>query len=237
MSVDFNETLREYLHQMDSLAGDATHGGFYRNQYDFVLRHGKVYAPRPMPPEMWTGAPKHCYGNSIILAAKDGFHYVEGFAIPNFEEKVVMTFEHAWCTDGQFAFDPTWFNPGRAYIGVEFSIERADDCTWNGDGCVLEDRHRGFPLLMQEWKGEDWTKVWPQSNRLDVIRREIVGRKPPTELSPATAAQKLRSMLELVAPEVLAVEMVGASPDEIVEVRRHLTAAENSRLVLEMKGH
>jgi hypothetical protein len=66
--------------------------------------------------------------------------------------------------------DSTWCNTGLAYIGVEFSIERADDATWNGDGHILGDEYRGYPIFREPWKGEDYTIQWPYSDRIEAFK-------------------------------------------------------------------
>lgn len=179
VEVDFsnpNAGLRKYLElSLEMVArSHAPDGFFYRNSYDFLLRHGKFFEPRPLPVTLWAGPPKACYGNSIILGTVAGLRYVEGLAIPNFRSGAFFPMEHAWNTDaeGRVAIDPTWNPEGLAYFGVEFSVERADDATWNGDSCVLNDYQRQHPLMRQEWQGEDWAKRWPRSPRLEIIRRE-----------------------------------------------------------------
>lgn len=160
---------------------------FYRGPEDFVLRHGRWYRPEDIyPADLPSLPPKLCYGNSIFLACKLGWRYVEGYAmlprvlkvspdnqdaicLPNPELGVVMP--HAWCLDAEGKLrDATWTNGGLAYRGVEFSLERADDCAWNGDASVLLDSKRGWPLFRQEWKGEQFDLVWPASPRLEYLR-------------------------------------------------------------------
>jgi hypothetical protein len=94
--------------------------------------------------------------------------YVEGWAtIPG-----LIPVEHAWVTDaGRRVYEVTWETPGDAYWGMEFSVERADDVTWNGDATVLNDFRRRHPLLSQHWTGEPPGQVWPHSPRLARLRR------------------------------------------------------------------
>jgi hypothetical protein len=245
--------LRKYLEVFRDLAASHNPEGYeYRSQFDFVLRHGKFYEPRPLPPGMWKGPPKVCYGNAIILGAVAGLRYVEGFAIPNFKsEKLGEIFfpcEHAWNTNeaGEL-FDPTWNPPGRAYFGVEFSVERADDATWNGDASVLYDYRRRFPIFRTEWTGEDWLKKWPRSRRLEVVRRNYGSGnwrsypEPPDEMTPKQVAAKIREMLFVLGteeePDEAAVEyeFSNATEEEIAEVRRHLTAEENAHIKIRVK--
>ena len=129
-------------------------GFVYSCSADFIIEHGIWYEPVAYPPDGYRGLPKHCYGNSVFAGAIYNLKYVEGYALPGFGG-AALPVPHAWNADAQnILLDSTWFNEGSAYLGVEFSLERADDATWSGDACVLNDRHRGFPLLKQRWKGE-----------------------------------------------------------------------------------
>lgn len=47
-----------------------------------------------------------------------------------------------------------WERIGLTYLGVEFSLERADDCSWYGDGSVLDDWKRDWPIFREPWTGE-----------------------------------------------------------------------------------
>jgi len=141
-------------------------GLVYRSFFDFVIRHGREYPVVPYTSKR-TGAPKQCFGNAITYAGFFGFAYVEGFAMTD-KGGIIL---HAWNVDADGRlFDSTWLNRGLAYVGVEFSAERADDAIWNGDACVLNDEHRNYPVYQREWKGEDFTLKWPQSDRLDELR-------------------------------------------------------------------
>lgn len=138
--------------------------------WDFVLQHGIWYTPRAYPPNLPDGGLKMCFGNSILLAATKGYRYVEGFAImPAPFSPIPM--HHAWNLDAFGALiDSTWNNEGMAYLGVEFSLERADDATWEADGSVLNDYHRKWPLFREPWTGEDWNRKWPEQERLRLLR-------------------------------------------------------------------
>jgi hypothetical protein len=145
-------------------------GNHYRFMWDFVLRHGTWYEPRAYPPDLPPGAVKQCFGNSIMLSLVKGYRYVEGFAVmpPPFSP---MPIHHAWNADAFGALiDSTWRNGGVAYLGVEFSAERADDATWNGDASVLDDFRRGHPLFKEPWQGEDWSRRWPENERVTLLR-------------------------------------------------------------------
>jgi hypothetical protein len=139
-------------------------GLHYRGPADFLLQHGRWYSPTATNLEYLT--PHICYGNAIIVAVRWGWPYVEGWAV-NFQG---VPIHHAWNAHGDSAVDVTWRIPGVIYFGVEFSAERADDCTWNGDATVLDDFNRGWPLLRKPWTGEDKSIVWPPSDRLEALR-------------------------------------------------------------------
>lgn len=138
-------------------------GLLYAGPADFVRRHGRWYDVARTAP----GAPRLCYANAIGYAVAFGWAYVEGYAMvpltPGSSRTVapgvVMRMaagdevvQHAWCVDDAGRpVEVTWPVPGRAYRGVAFAAERADDATWNGDATVLDDFHRGWPLLRREW--------------------------------------------------------------------------------------
>ncbi len=149
-------------------------GLIYCNAADFVLTHGVWFTPGPWRPEWERGAPRLCFGNSILWAAWHGWKYWEGFALH--PAPLELAIHHAWNTlpDGTL-LDSTWCNTGRAYVGVEFSLGRADTATWDGDANVLDDRHRGHPLFRQEWRGEDFSLAWPPSPALAAIYRHKEG--------------------------------------------------------------
>jgi hypothetical protein len=138
----------------------------YTGPEDFVSQHGRVYEIVPFTGRQ--GAPLMCYGNAVVEAAMRGLRYVEGYVVAP-DGRIIP---HAWneTPDGQL-MDTTWCNTGTAYLGVEFSVERGDDATWNGDACVLDDKHRGYPIFTQPWRGEDYTLEWPYSDRLETLRQ------------------------------------------------------------------
>src|ERR1700722_14876078 len=125
--------LTRYLEFFNRCRGGMRDSGYeYCGMHDFLLRHGKFYEPSDLAEGMWTGASRRCYGNAIILGVKENLRYVEGIAISGVHP---IPIDHAWNTghDSKLAIDCTWEPLGRAYFGVEFSVERADDATWNGD--------------------------------------------------------------------------------------------------------
>jgi len=159
--------------------GIARPGYAYRNPSDFVIIHGEFHRPLPVSVSKM-GTPKHCFANAIINCVRYGWRYVEGYAAPEF---CGLPFHHAWNLDRDGrAYDCTWPEVGRAYIGVEFSLGRADDASWNGDASVLDDWHRQWPLLKERWTGEDWKKVWTPSKALVLMRRSLEGENIDAEM-------------------------------------------------------
>jgi hypothetical protein len=153
------QRLREILEQ--ARQATALPGGFvYRGPADFVLRHGQTFAVRRWQKEWFRGQPRMCFGNSIIAAFRHGWRYVEGFALNMCGTDAVL---HAWnSADGQL-IDTTWLNGGLAYIGVEFALGRADDATWNGDACVLNDRNRQYGVNYADEQKEATSAVGGES--------------------------------------------------------------------------
>lgn len=161
------EALREEAKRYPLLPGLV-----YTSPHDFIAQHGIDYLPSPWSKHHHryggVGVQKQCFGNAIARAGLFGLKYVEGFAVGPKGEVIC----HAWNArpDGELV-DCTWANTGAAYIGVEFSVERADEATWDGDAHVINDEHRNYPIFQRRWTGEDYTIVWPPSDRLDALRR------------------------------------------------------------------
>jgi hypothetical protein len=168
MDEDYQFNLEAVRAQMRKEARHALRPGYcYTSGIDFLLQHGIDYKPTPWRGQFKQGAPKNCYGNAIVLAGWYGLRYIEGVCL----SPVGMVIPHAWNLNAKGKLiDSTWLNTGLVYIGVEFSVERADDAIWHGDACVLDDWKRRWPLFKQPWTGEDYTIEWPASDRLDMLR-------------------------------------------------------------------
>lgn len=132
----------------------------YTGWPEFLQRHGEEFACAPCPRHLYM-RPGFCYGNAIMLATMAGLPYVEGFAVPREDMPAVP---HAWNLDAEGrVVDSTWAlgeDAGapadrRAYLGVRFAVRRADEATWEGDSCVLDDWKRRWPVLREPWTGED----------------------------------------------------------------------------------
>ena len=159
--------LRARLEELRSRGRDLRLEGYaYAGAADFILREGQWFEPRPRPPAFERGQPAMCFGNAILLSARSGLRYVEGYALPPDSVELVkglrvrvddadQAVHHAWNLDAEGRLiDTTWKEPGQAYVGVVFSVERADKATWDGDASVLDDYNRDWPLFRQRWTGE-----------------------------------------------------------------------------------
>lgn len=149
----------------------STRPGFaYKSPHHFVAQHGAWYEFQPLPRTIRRGAPRICFANAIMTAVKHGLRYVEGYAL---SPVGILPIHHGWVasrTPGRL-YEVTWPTPGLAYFGVEFSIGRADNCSWEGDASVLDDWHRHWPLLREPWTGEDWGRKWEPSEALQLAYR------------------------------------------------------------------
>jgi hypothetical protein len=168
-------SLEAYLKMVKKVRGSARDGYEYAGPEDFLLRHGKWYDWKPWRRDLSRGQTKACFGNSIILAAEHNWKYVEGYAMAHIGKGGLFPTLHAWNLDeNDKLLDSTWLNTGVAYFGVEFSVERAEAATWEGDACVLEDWHRECSIFKQVWFGETPENAVPESRRLRMLRE---GRK------------------------------------------------------------
>lgn len=141
----------------------------YKGITDFLHHHGQWHDVVPIRSDVRQGLPRHCFGNAIMLAVTRKWKYIEGLASPRIAVPVPV--HHAWNLDEKNRLvDSTWMNTGGAYLGVEFSVERADEATWDGDASVLNDWHRGYPLFQQPWPGETPENAVPASERIILLR-------------------------------------------------------------------
>lgn len=152
----------------------------YNGPPDFVLQHGEIFDPIPLPDGYEYWPEKACFGNALMLAELSDLTYVEGYALGPADFPI----HHAWAVDADGRLiDVTWRAlredteqrvpmPGGAYLGIRFAIGRADDAIWNGDATVLDDWKRGWPILCDPWKGEDWNREWEPSEALGIVRAQ-----------------------------------------------------------------
>jgi hypothetical protein len=169
---DYQFNLAQVKHALAGLADDypLLPGLVYTSPYDFILRHGVDYRPQPWSFPYPLGAQKACFGNAISQAGKYGLKYIEGVVLAP-DGRVIL---HGWnATATNELVDSTWLNTGLLYLGVEFSLERADDAAWNGDASVLNDENRNYPVFQKIWQGEDYGIQWPHSDRIEALYRYV----------------------------------------------------------------
>lgn len=176
--MDPRATIRAHLRAETWERRRAAELGFeYRGPADFVLRHGRWWPVGPFRRDLPRGPERHCYGTSIGAVVLLGLRYVEGYAVHQAAPDDVIP--HAWNADEDGrVVDLTWVPHGVAYLGVEFCIERADDASWYGDACVLDDFHRGWPLLRSRWSPRlerDPDPAWRVSPTVEAVRAHARG--------------------------------------------------------------
>lgn len=97
----------------------------------FIFEKGKKYYPGALPEGVKRGPTGQCFDVSLWNAIRNpGLRYVEGLARdPRKPDRWVL---HAWLTDGETAFDPTWRQETpfgslpilTDYIGVEIDTKK-----------------------------------------------------------------------------------------------------------------
>lgn len=90
----------------------------------------KRYMPALLPDDISRGKLGECFDTCIMIATENRkYKYVEGYASPPGTKVPIL---HAWLTDGEHAFDPTWdcFNQfgerkpiPATYIGMEMDTD------------------------------------------------------------------------------------------------------------------
>lgn len=127
-----------------------------------IHKLGREYKPALLPADVTRGRVGWCFDDCAIraLQSKGKYRYVEGLAVTVRSPEPRL---HAWLTDGENAFDPTWMAmkddtgeefpiPG-AYLGIEMPIELvAKFMVDTGYQGVLANRHR-LPALVEEILG------------------------------------------------------------------------------------
>jgi len=129
-------------------------GYHYWGVEDFLLQHGKQYAPRPKPKAYKYGRRKECFWNAGMLALENSdLTYVEGYAFGYLfpvahawlVDKNDQVIEVTWRTRGKFAVEPT------DYWGVTFSTKLLEaSILLSGYWGVFSDFH--FPLLRKPYE-------------------------------------------------------------------------------------
>lgn len=157
--------VEQYLKQMRELKLNHFNkhpDAIYLGMEDFLLQHGLWYRNTSTPDMQ--GAPRCCFGNAILLAAQRGYRYVEGVALAPL---LPFPVHHGWnlTPEGEL-FDSTWMNGGLAYIGVEFSLGRADNASWFDDATVLDNPRNRFKIYREPWTGENFNIKWRFSKHI-----------------------------------------------------------------------
>ena len=101
-----------------------------KEEIELVMKHGKRYKPAVLPDDIPRGRLGWCFDDSMkaCILTNEKYRYVEGLAKATPADKWML---HAWMTDGENAFDPTWYGIGQAeakgiqlstYIGIEMPL-------------------------------------------------------------------------------------------------------------------
>lgn len=118
----------------------------------FLLSNGRPYKPALLPDDIERGRMGHCFDNALITAMRSGgrYTYVEGLA---WNPRHGCWMLHAWLTDGEYAFDPTWYaldnRTGKeapfptVYIGIEMEARKVADF-------VMETEYAG--VVVNAWR-------------------------------------------------------------------------------------
>ena len=99
---------------------------------DWLFENGTSYTSALLPKEVHRGPVGQCYDVCLLNAVmQKNLRYVEGIALSRKDHEWI---QHAWLTDGTYAYDPTWKALDRAgnevaiptaYIGVEIPTDAA----------------------------------------------------------------------------------------------------------------
>jgi hypothetical protein len=160
IETGYEQKLRQILEQQRDLKqGNFPADYAYSGMEDFLLRHGVWHRSDGQP--SFQGKRGVCFGNALMIAAVNGWPYIEGVALPVSEKEPI---HHAWNLhpNGEL-IDVTWMNQGLAYLGVEFSVGRADNATWFDNASVLDNHGKRNRLYRQPWRGENFNLIWRKS--------------------------------------------------------------------------
>lgn len=79
--------------------------GMTQQQWELIMNHGKRYIPSLLPEDIERFPIGTCFDACAVQAIKKKYFYVEGMARSFKDGRWKL---HAWLTDGEYAFDPTW---------------------------------------------------------------------------------------------------------------------------------
>jgi hypothetical protein len=137
--------LRTYLEQVRDFAGKLPTKYHYLNVYDFVLREGRFFEPRPRPEQVTLRHIGECFRNAFLTMMRTGLQYAEGYAVVGSKIPVL----HAWNVDAEgYVIDSTWEPVGSIYFGIILPrsiVERAQTS-------VLDDFESGWPVPRESWR-------------------------------------------------------------------------------------
>lgn len=120
-----------------------------------ILRYGKTYEAAELPDDIERGPTGKCFDWCMVqvINSKGKYRYVEGFASAPQDGRLTL---HAWLTDGEHAYDPTWgientetghvHHMDLRYVGVEMDIK---------DVMIFVQRTTYQGLLGNRWR-------WPE---------------------------------------------------------------------------
>jgi hypothetical protein len=140
-------------------AANGNNGPFpYHCIEDFLLQHGRFFAPQRLPQGIKKGPERQCFENAGKVATRRGssLFYVEGFALG------VIPVHHAWASDTEGnVYEVTWQTRDRteediaatAYFGVPFNADfvlraMSETKRWG----ILDDVKREWPVLRGEYE-------------------------------------------------------------------------------------
>lgn len=138
-----------YLRMMSQIRGKPPKGFAYNGIEDLILKHGEVFVPAPLPPDIKKGRMKMCFKNSAgaALSLDGGWEYTEGVAL----SKGLIPVQHAWLSYDGRAFDPTWTD-GVEYVGVVFDKALLSTILLATKHYgVLEDWRNNYPILRNKF--------------------------------------------------------------------------------------
>lgn len=147
---------------MRKVFGDDPEPCVYRSPPEFILRHGRLFDPKPFPAKYrkWRRGLHGCFENALELAVEaGGLAYAEGYALPGVGD---LPTAHAWCVDADgCVVDPTWHGvlAGREYCGLPLDIRPLWRSHQRGEpfGLMFNDA-----CLSEVLSGRrDWRKMLP----------------------------------------------------------------------------
>lgn len=98
-------------------------GWAYTSVYHLLLDAGRFFTPTPLPQTMVRGPERECFANAVALVREhqtsSGLMYCEGYASAPLTGTDGFPTMHAWASTPDAAvLDPTWPQPGTAYLGI-----------------------------------------------------------------------------------------------------------------------